>query len=198
MFTTLLLALAATTLALPTINIKRDDNDYVSTVLLHHNIHRWNHSSPSINYHYATASTAQKIAQSCVFAHNTQMDGGGYGQNIAAGVPYQNISAVITDMWYNSEVAAYANQYGKSDPDMADFENFGHFTQTVWKATTHVGCWTEHCPQGIKDSSGNLQVDLHDFTVCNYINAGNVDGEYANNVIEPQGKPTANWDYKQQ
>ena len=37
------------------------------------------------------------------------MDGGGYGQNIAAGVKADNVSAVITELFYNGEERAYAD-----------------------------------------------------------------------------------------
>ena len=44
---------------------------YQDTVLHHHNIHRANHSAPDIQWSSSLASTAQKIAASCNYAHNT-------------------------------------------------------------------------------------------------------------------------------
>ncbi|CAK4031414.1 PR-1 [Lecanosticta acicola] len=166
------------------------DVDFVDMVVTHHNIHRANHSATPIFYHYDMSNTARKIAQSCNFSHNMEMDGGGYGQNIAAGVPWQNISAVITDLWYNNEVEYFNGQYGKQTPDTSQFEKFGHFSQMVWNATTHVGCYTQHCPNGVVNAEGT-----NDFTVCNYLGAGNVDGEWADNVMEPEGHPTYQWNY---
>jgi len=98
------------------------------------------------------------------------MDGGGYGQNIAAGVPACNISAVITDLFYNGEVGWYEDLYTHANPDMTNFEKWGHFSQIVWKGTTHVGCATTNCTtQGLANVGG--LVSPH-FTVCNYKNPG--------------------------
>ena len=97
-------------------------------------------------------------------------DGGGYGQNIAAGVPPDNISAIITDLFYNGEVNYYAGYYGMSQPPMTNFEHWGHFSQIVWKATTHVGCATQDCSgKGLANTGGDVSPY---FTVCNYKSAG--------------------------
>jgi hypothetical protein len=62
------------------------------------------------------------------------MDNGGYGQNIAAGVKGDNVSAVITELFYNGEEQAYADahNYGKGgeDPDRLEGVHFG---------------WLRHC-----------------------------------------------------
>lgn len=46
------------------------------------------------------------------------------------------------------------------------FEDVGHYTQIIWRQTTHVGCALA------KD-------DLWDFLVCRYSPPGNFTGEYA-------------------
>lgn len=98
------------------------------------------------------------------------MDGGGYGQNIAAGVEGSNVSAVITDLFYNGEVGYYDGMYGMADPDMTNFELWGHFSQIVWKGTNKVGCATSHCPNGLGNVGSNVSPY---FTVCNYGPPGN-------------------------
>jgi hypothetical protein len=96
--------------------------------------------------------------------------GGGYGQNIAAGVAPDNITAIITNLFYNGEINYFDGQYGKAQPDMTNFEKWGHFSQIVWKATTHVGCYTKDCSgQGLGNTGGNVSPY---FTVCNYKSAG--------------------------
>ena len=90
-------------------------------------------------------STAATIAGTCYYAHSTDVNGGGYGQNIAAGVQADNISAIITDLFYNGEVGWFNGLYGESQPDMTNFEHWGHFSQIVWNETTHVGCYTQDC-----------------------------------------------------
>lgn len=101
------------------------------------------------------------------------MDGGGYGQNIAAGCPASNVSSVITELFYNNEAPNFASLYGQKTPsninDESAFDGWGHFTQIVWKGTTSVGCATVHCSGGLANTGGSVSPD---FTVCNYKNPG--------------------------
>lgn len=111
---------------------------------------------------------------------------------------------MITDLMYNNEFGYFNGLYGEANPDMTHFENWGHFSQIVWKGTTHVGCATVVCNSlGNVDSSEPLP-----FTVCNYSPPGkirsfpisvqqivdieipgNYAGQYADNVGEPLGQP---------
>ena len=100
----------------------------------------------------------------------SEMDGGGYGQNIAAGVSADNISAVITDLFYNGEEPLFSAQYGREDPDMGEFELWGHFTQIVWSGTTEVGCFTADCSASGLGNTGSGVSPY--FTVCNYKTPG--------------------------
>lgn len=52
----------------------------------------------------------------------------------------------------------------------------GHFTQVVWKDTTRVGC----AQLASNGSKGGV------YTVCNYMNPGNVQGLYKKNVKKPK------------
>lgn len=163
---------------------------YQEHVVYHHNIHRQNHSVPDVQWDDDLCASARVVAESCVYAHNTQANGGGYGQNIAAGVDGNNVSSVISDLFYNAEEPLFANMYGMHDPDMTEFERWGHFTQIVWKDTTHVACYTSHCPGGLANTGGNVSPY---FTVCNYKGPGNYASEYAENVLRPKGNPTVTW-----
>lgn len=71
-------------------------------------------------------------------------------------------------MWYNGEVDLFPQaDYGKADPDMTNFEEWGHYSQVVWKSTTGVGCAAQFCDKGtIFDDMGSW------FSVCNYFPAG--------------------------
>jgi len=133
------------------------------------------------------------------------MDGGGYGQNIAAGVKSDNVSAVITELFYNGEVRQYqddGNFKPNDDPkapfNNANFHAWGHMTQMVWLGTTSVGCVTVDCSAGgltVPNSSGNIAPF---FTVCNYYPPGNYENEYASNVGKPLGgmDSTVHWNSK--
>lgn len=114
-------------------------------------------------------------------------------------------------MFYNGEEPLYASFYGQ-EPDMSNFEAWGHFTQIVWKDTTEVACVTYDCTDA-NDGLGLLNTGdgvSPYFTVCNYkgpgkaqlilIQAipansapGNYAGEYAANVLAPKGEATVTW-----
>lgn len=88
----------------------------------------------------------------------------------------------ISDMWVNAELPIYPGPYG-SEPDMTNFEAWGHYTQVVWKDTQKVGCAVQKC------AAGTMEPDMASyFSVCNYFPAGNVDTEYGTNVGAPLGQ----------
>ncbi|RAL16846.1 CAP domain-containing protein [Aspergillus homomorphus CBS 101889] len=156
---------------------------YQSTVLYNHNVHRSNHSASSLDWDSALESSAYTLAAKCVYEHDTSIDGGGYGQNIGYGVESSAIGEMITNLMYNDEMGYYAELYGEADPDMTNFDLWGHFSQIVWKGTTKVGCATVTCP-----SLGNVDAaEALPFTVCNYSPPGNYAGEYGTNVGKPLG-----------
>jgi len=173
---------------------------YSQSIVDHHNAHRANHSAPALAWDDAVAATALKIANSCNYAHDTTTDGGGYGQNIAAGCPADNVTSVITELFYNNEAPNFNGLYGQATPsninDEAAFDGWGHFSQIVWKSTTLVGCATVDCtgkgngPQGLGNVGSNVAPI---FTVCNYKSAGNFLGEFDQNVGESLGHPEIHW-----
>lgn len=165
--------------------------DYNSAVVYSHNLHRANHSAPDVKWSDELYDCALTVAKSCRYEHDVTAGGGGYGQNIAAGVAADNITAVISDMFYNGEEPLYAAFYGQ-EPDMSNFEAWGHFTQIVWKDTTEVACATYDCSAegGLQNTGGGVSPY---FTVCNYKGPGNYAGEYAANVLAPKGEATADW-----
>jgi len=165
-------------------------------VLLAHNVHRANHSAADLTYSNELANVAQQIASSCVYAHDTTVESttgnGVYGQNIAAGLTADEVTDVITNLWYNNEVNAYSPYYGQANPG-GNFNDYGHFTQIVWQGTTVVGCATQDCSaNGLANVGSNVPPY---FTVCNYYEAGNYGGEYADNIDAPLGFPTVDGSY---
>jgi len=92
---------------------------------------------------------------------------------------------MISNMMYNDEIDYYPTPYGAASPNMDLFDKWGHFSQIVWKGTTHVACYTKTCKK-----LGNVDGDDIPFTVCNYSPPGNYDGEYGDNVLAPGNAAT--------
>lgn len=149
-------------------------SSYRDRVLFHHNQHRANHSAPPMEWDDGLESAARQLANSCIHDHNTEIGGGGYGQNIASGNPAENIGKIISDQFYNGELHLYPG-YG-IEPPMDNFRRWGHFSQVVWVDSTRVACATAPC-------------NNKPFTVCNYKSPGNFGGRYAKNVLPPKGAP---------
>jgi len=177
----------------PAAAVDSQPTDYSSTCTYHHNAHRSNHSAPAVSWSDEYASYAAKSAASCKFAHDLSPGGGGYGQNIAM-YGASNIDSnggahaaaqAITDMWYYSEVGLYPRSaYGRSNPDMGSFHDWGHYTQVVWHSTTKIGCASKLCPAGtIVGGMASW------YTVCNYYPPGNFGGQYGENVSPSLGQP---------
>jgi hypothetical protein len=122
---------------------------------------------------FETSTARESLTLIC----NRTPGNGGYGQNLALFGASGNVKAksqsasiaeAITDMWHNGEVAAYPwGDAGKPNPDMSNFETWGHFSQVVWASTEQVGCATQFCEAGtIYDTMASW------FTVCDYFPAG--------------------------
>ncbi|KAK4614941.1 putative pathogenesis-related protein [Fulvia fulva] len=174
------------------------DQSYAHYAVNHHNKHRQNHTfdgrpTQMIRWNLTAVRTARKVAELCIFAHKMDQDGGGYGQNLAAGYKASNISGTITDLWYNNEVAAYRNLYGQAQPSYDNFGAWGHFSQVVWDGSTQLGCYTADCSaKGLQNVGGSVPPYL---TVCNYYPPGNFGGQYAKNVGKPAGGARLSWDW---
>lgn len=134
-------------------------DSFAQSCLNTHNQYRSLHSAGNLVWNSTLASFAQSyLAQkNCVFEHS----GGPYGENLAMGYP--SASDAIT-AWYD-EIDAY--NFGNGGFSSGT----GHFTQVVWKGTQQLGCYSASC-----GSSGN-------YLVCEYYPAGNVIGQFAQNVL---------------
>lgn len=133
-------------------------NSFASGLLNYHNQVRSQHSAPAMQWDSTLASYAQNYLnnQNCVFAHS----GGPYGENIAIG--YSTPVAAAT-AWYD-EYKSYNYNLGMFS------DSTGHFTQMVWKASTHLGCAQVSCSDGA-------------FVACEYYPRGNVIGQFIPNVL---------------
>lgn len=147
---------------------------FADIAVYQHNIHRANHSAPDVTYGDTYAGYAATVAASCKFAHDLSEGDGNYGQNIAMYASSDSdaldentaLAQAITSMWYDAELELYPGPYG-SEPDMTNFEAWGHFSQVVWNGTQIVGCAVQKCAPGTMESDMTAW-----FTVCNYYPAG--------------------------
>ncbi|ODV90868.1 hypothetical protein CANCADRAFT_15606, partial [Tortispora caseinolytica NRRL Y-17796] len=117
-----------------------------------HNTFRAQYGAQPLTWDSTLASFASNYANNCVFQHS----GGPYGENLAMG--YSSIAAAVKG--WTDEASSYTGGYSSAA---------GHFTQVVWKSTTKLGCGVASC------SSGKIYV-------CEYDPAGNVLGQFAQNV----------------
>jgi len=72
---------------------------------------------------------------------------------------------MITNEMYNNEIGFYPLPYGV-EPDMSNFEQWGHYSQIVWQSTTSIGCAVQDCSaSGLSGTGGGVSPF---FAVCNY------------------------------
>lgn len=160
---TLILAVAAVVLCTFVQTTEALNAATIKTILKAHNTARAKHHAPALKWNKTLATYAQNWSNKCKFEHSN----GNYGENLALGYP--NWTSVITDGWYGEY-----KEYDYSNPGFS--MDTGHFTQVVWKSTTEVGCGVKVC--------NNLGQGYQLYT-CSYKDYGNVEGEFAENVLAP-------------
>lgn len=139
--------------------------DWQKQQLDEHNLLRAKHCAPALTWSAELAAGAQAWADACQFDHSKA--NGAYGENLSAGTNQTAIGAV--DSWY-SEI----KNYDFAAPGTS--QGTGHFTQVVWKGSTQLGCGMARCGNIFSDFGGAF------FYVCRYAPAGNMAGEYEQNV----------------
>ncbi|GAA6007623.1 hypothetical protein JCM10207_006413 [Rhodosporidiobolus poonsookiae] len=145
---------------------------FQSDCLSAHNDFRATHHAPDLTWNETLADSSRRWAQECQWKHSEgkMLPGGGYGENLfatASNAFKANDTSIMdtkagVDAW-NSEESMY-----DYDKPTGFSEATGHFTQTVWKSTSSVGCWFQAC-KGIFGGS-----DIGVYLVCQYYPAGNV------------------------
>jgi uncharacterized protein YkwD len=125
-----------------------------------------NPSLPVLQWSSEAASTAQAWADQCRFSHNPNLKN--LGENIFAATPNSVATAGVVQRW-----AAEASDYDYGTNACAPGKVCGHYTQLVWRSTTHVGCATRECTQ----NSPFAGFSRWQFWVCNYSPPGNFAGQ---------------------
>jgi len=123
-------------------------------ILKYHNAYRALHCVPPLKWSTALADSARVWAKGCArdsngnFLHSGVA---GQGENLAWGTALTGKKSV--DMWYSEIV-----KYNFATPGFT--QPTSHFTQLVWRNSTHLGCVVAQC-------SGES------FWVCRYSPQGN-------------------------
>jgi len=133
-----------------------------------HNVLRRQHGAPLLQWSDECAEYAQKQADECQcnggLSHgSTEAPSGSHGQNLAwssAGIGAGWSVEKAVRSWYGE-----IEEYDWSQPGFQS--GTGHFTQVIWKSTTHVGV-------GVSTDGKNI--------AANYYPAGNVQGRFPENV----------------
>jgi uncharacterized protein YkwD len=129
-----------------------------------HNNFRAQHGAKPLIWNDRLASKAREWAQKCAFKHSGGSLGP-FGENLAAGTGAFSIDDAVQG-WKDE-----ASDYDPKNPQAS------HFTQVVWQGTTELGCGHFAC-DGIFDASFGKA----EFHVCEYQAAGNVQGQFQQNV----------------
>lgn len=141
-------------------------NNGVKAVLDVINAQRAKHHAPALQWSDTVAAYAQNWVNNCKFAHS---QGSGYGENIYMSSANLDAKTAVTNAaqaWYD-EVALY----NFANPGFS--VQTGHFSANCWKSSQRLGCAVKYCP------------NLGTFVSCNFDPAGNIIGQFRENVIEP-------------
>ena len=161
----LLPALAGTAAAATPSQVTAQDQ---ATILADHNTYRAEVHVPPLVWDARLAQDAQAWVESLA-ARGGDLDHGpetdplsghakGEGENLFLGRPTGQVAAG----WYEEKEVFDADD--DKTTDSPNWEDFGHYTQMVWRSTTKVGCGTVAGPMG-------------QLTSCRYSAPGNYPNE---------------------
>ena len=130
-----------------------------------HNKYRAEVGVPPLKWSDDLAKQAQEwadyLAANLLFQHSGVID---QGENIWMGTSHAYSFTQMIDS-FGDEKQHFAYGIFPNVSDTGNWSDVGHYTQIVWRNTTHVGC------AGADGSDGNYRL------VCRYSPAGNVEGE---------------------
>lgn len=160
-----------------------DLTTFRNTALSQHNTYRTTHRSPSLTASASLNASAQRwaeqMAASGSFQHSSASQRNNAGENLY--VSYTTANSVAAATLANQAVTGWYNEvssYNYANPVFS--MQTGHFTQVVWRSSTELGCGSA---RGTATLSGRTYNAF--YVVCHYSPAGNVTGQFAQNVQRP-------------
>ncbi len=162
-----------------------DLGTFRNTALSEHNTYRAKHHSPNLTLSDSLNNTAQTWAEHLAsnpsggLEHSSPSQRNNAGENLyfsstsQGSIDPSTLAKAAVDSWYNE-----VSSYNYDNPEATAGE--GHFTQVVWKSSTQLGCGAARGTSTSQGSSNNAY-----YVVCHYAPAGNVQGQYAANVLKP-------------
>jgi hypothetical protein len=136
-------------------------------ILAAHNRERLELGLQPLNWSDALARSAQEwadhLASTGRFEHAPERPDAPEGENLWAGTKGYFSPEAMVDAWVR-EKRFFKPGVFPNNSTTGTFEDVGHFTQIVWRATTEVGC---------AEASSSTE----DILVCRYADPGNYIGE---------------------
>lgn len=163
----LTLAIVANSVNSRAFDFERDSSaaDALQRAMLNsHNAARKDVGVPALFWDHNLANDARKyaiyLAKNNIFEHDPQKGVAvRQGENLWMGTRGAFSYAVMADGWI-SEKRFYKKGIFPNNSNSGKWTDVGHYTQIIWRSTTHVGCAV----------ASNRQ---NDFLVCRYSPAGN-------------------------
>ena len=150
-----------------------------NTALSQHNTYRNSHHSPDMTLSDSLNNSAQNWAEYLANNGVLEHSDSDAGENLY--VSYTTASSVDAATLANQAVTNWYNEVSDYDYNNPGFSSeTGHFTQVVWKNSTQLGCGAA---RGVKTIQGTQYNAF--YVVCQYAPAGNVIGQFPENVMTP-------------
>ncbi len=166
----------ATSIDLPT---------FRSAALSEHNMYRARHHSPDLTLSDSLNNTAQAWAERLAgnpnggLQHSSPSQRNNAGENLYVSYTLEpsvdptTLAKDAVDSWYNE-----VSSYNYDNPGF--YPETGHFTQVVWRSSTQLGCGAA---RGTSTNQG-FNYNAY-YVVCHYAPAGNILGQFPENVLRP-------------
>ncbi|KDR75539.1 hypothetical protein GALMADRAFT_156544 [Galerina marginata CBS 339.88] len=141
---------------------------WTNEVVSVHNSYRAQYRAPAVTWSNDLYPGTLAWARQCEFHHSSGQ--GKYGENLFAGTgnPGPGLAQGVKS-WMDE-----ASKYDWNHPGFSS--GTGHFTQVVWKNSKQVACALADC------RGGTIFPQASKYLVCRYAPAGNVQGQYPQNV----------------